>query len=217
MESLYRRMYSPKLIEFFKNPKNVGEMKKPDAKVTEGSLACGDMVTIYLKIDKGTRKITDVKFLSYGCAANIATTSLMTEMVKGETLEEAKKLTFRQLADELGGLPPVKMHCAVLSIDGLRSAIRNYEERHGLVKIPEIDESFIRSKLRRVMNPRIGRDVVSTGMVEEIKVKDGVIEVYIAISEDNEFKDYILEEINERLSNLPNIKEVKVNLKKGRM
>lgn len=130
-------LYSPKLIELFQNPKNVGEIEDADARVTEGSLACGDMITLYLKIDKDSHKIIDIKFRSYGCAANIATCSIMAEEVKGKTIEEAKKFTFKQIADMFGGLPPVKMHCAVLSIDALRSAIRTYEERHGLVQIPK--------------------------------------------------------------------------------
>ena len=212
MSSIYGRMYSQKLLELFKNPKNVGEMPDADSKATEGSLACGDMITIFLKIDKDTHKIKDIKFLSYGCAANIATTSLMTEIAKGKTIEAAKRLTFKEIASALGGLPPVKMHCAVLSIDGLRSAIRAYEEERGLVKIPKIDESFVRSRLRHIMNPRVGRDIVSTGMIKEIKLKEGVVEIKLGLSEDDEFKGYILEEINERLGKLPNIKELKVNL-----
>jgi len=211
VSSIYERMYSPKLMEFFKNPKNVGEMPDADVKATEGSLACGDMITIFLKIEKDTHVITDIKFLSYGCAANIATTSLMTEMVKGKTIEEAKKLTFKEIAKEIGGLPTMKMHCAVLSVDGLQSAIRAYEEKHGLVKIPEVNESFVRSRLRHIMNPRIGRDIVSTGMVKEIRIAEGKIEIDLDISRAGEFENYILEEVNERLKGLPNIKEVKVN------
>ena len=210
ISSIYGRMYSQKLLELFKNPKNVGEMPDADAKATEGSLACGDMITIFLKISKDTHEIRDIKFLSYGCAANIATTSLMTEMVKGKNLEEAKRLTFKEIANALGGLPPVKMHRAVLSIDGLRSAIRAYGEERGLVKVPKIDESFVRSRLRHIMNPRVGRDIVSTGMIKEIKLKEGVVEIKLGLSEDDEFKGYILEEINERLGKLPNIKELKV-------
>jgi NifU-like protein involved in Fe-S cluster formation/metal-sulfur cluster biosynthetic enzyme len=204
-------MYSPKLMELFKNPKNVGEMPDADVKVTEGSLACGDMITIFLKIDKDSHKITDIKFLSYGCAANIATTSLMTEMVKRKSIEEAKKLTFNEVAKEIGGLPTVKMHCAVLSIDGLQSAIRTYEEKHGLVKIPKVDESFVRSRLRHVMNPKLGRDIVSTGMVKEIRIAEGKIEIDLDTSHAGEFENYILEEVNERLKGLPTIKEVKIN------
>lgn len=209
--SFYKHMYSPKLIELFKNPKNVGEMPDADVKVTEGSLACGDMITLFLKVDEKTKRITDIKFLSYGCAANIATTSIMTELVKGKTLEEAKKLTFKEIADALGGLPPVKMHCAVLSIDGLRSAIRKYEEERGLVKVPELDESFIRSRLRRIINPRLGRDIVSTGIVEKIKIEDGKVEIDLNMSEDEEFAEYIKEEIKERLEGLPTVKDLKIN------
>jgi len=206
-------MYSPKLLELFKNPKNVGEMPDADVKVTEGSLACGDMITIFLKIDEKIKRIDDIKFLSYGCAANIATTSMMTELVKGKTLEEAKKITFKEIADALGGLPPVKMHCAVLSIDGLRSAIRKYEEERGLIEVPELDESFIRSRLRHVMNPKIGRDIVSTGMVEEMRILDGKVEIDLCIPKNNEFRNYIVEEIHERLEKLPNVKELKINFK----
>jgi len=213
LSSFYERMYSPKLLELFKNPKNVGEMRDADARVTEGSLACGDMITIFLKIDEQTKRIEDIKFLSYGCAANIATTSMMTEMVKGETIEEAKNLTFKQITDALGGLPPVKMHCAVLSIDGLRSAIRKYEEERGLVEVPELDESFVRSRLRHVMSPKLGRDIVSTGIVEEVKLHEGEVEIDLNISEDDEFKNYIVEAIHERLDKLPNIKGLKLNLR----
>ena len=211
--SIYERMYSPKLLELFKNPKNVGEMPDADVKVTEGSLACGDMITIFLKISKETKIIGDIKFLSYGCAANIATTSMMTEMVKGKTLEEAKKLTFKEIAEEIEGLPPVKMHCAVLSIDGLRSAIRKYEEERGLVEVPELDESFVRSRLRHVINPKIGRDIVSTGILEEIKIQDRKVEMDLNMSEDDEFKNYIVEEMHERLDKLPNIKGLKLNFR----
>jgi len=210
--TFYKRMYSPKLIELFKNPKNVGEIPDADVKVTEGSLACGDMITIFLKVDEKTKRIEDIKFLSYGCAANIATTSIMTEIVKGKTLDEAKEVTFKQIAEALGGLPPVKMHCAVLSIDGLKSAIRKYEEERGLVKVPELDESFVRSRLRRVMNPKTGRDIVSTGIVDDIKTHNGKVEINLNLSDEDEFKEYILEEIHERLDKLPNIKELKITL-----
>jgi len=210
--SFYERVYSPKLLELFRNPKNAGEMPDADVKVTEGSLACGDMITIFLKIDKDRMRIEDIKFLSYGCAANIATTSMMTELVKGKTLEQAKKLTFKQITEALGGLPPVKMHCAVLSIDGLRSAIRKYEEERGLVEVPELDESFIRSRLRHIMNPKTGRDVVSAGIVDQIKVHNGKVEINLKMSEDDEFKNYIIEAIHERLDRLPNIRELEINL-----
>lgn len=202
--------YSEKVVELFKNPKNVGMIDNPDAKATEGSVVCGDMIEIYLKVEEGTHRITDIKFQSYGCAANIATTSVMTELVKGKTIEEAKKLTFKDVMDALGGLPRVKTHCAVLSIDGLRSVIRNYEEKHGLVKAIEVDESFVRSKLRHVMHPMIGRDIVSTGLLRDIRISEGKIEIELTLFKDDTFRDYIIKEINERLQSLPNIKEVKV-------
>jgi NifU-like protein involved in Fe-S cluster formation/metal-sulfur cluster biosynthetic enzyme len=213
VESIYRRVYSDKLLEHFRNPRNIGEMPDADAKATEGSLACGDMVTVFIKVDPETRVITDIKFLSYGCAANIATMSVMTEMVKGMRLEEAKKLTFKDIVDALGGLPPTKMHCAVLSIDGLKSAIRSYELRRGLVKTPELDESLIRSELRHVMNPWLGRDLVSLGMVEAVDVKGGEVSVTLNLAKAGRFRDFILKEVNERLSALPNVKALRVVVK----
>ncbi|MGB9593759.1 MAG: iron-sulfur cluster assembly scaffold protein, partial [Anaerolineae bacterium] len=125
--------YSEKVIEHFKNPRNVGRMEDYDAKATEGSPACGDMVTLYLKVDEETKTIKDIKFESYGCASNIATGSIITELAKGKTLDEARKISWKAAAEELGGLPAVKVHCSVLAVDTLRAAIRNYEEKHGLV------------------------------------------------------------------------------------
>src|SRR5665811_2250262 len=125
--------YNDIVLEHFRNPHNVGSIDNPDGKATEGSPACGDMVSVYLKVDPETKKITDIKFESYGCASNIATGSIITELAKGKTLEEAKKISWKQASDELGGLPAIKAHCSVLAVEGLRSAIRNYEEKHGLV------------------------------------------------------------------------------------
>ena len=126
--------YTEKVMEHFKNPRNVGRIEDADAKAQEGSPACGDMVSVYLKVDKETQSIKDIKFESYGCASNIATGSIITELAKGKTLEEAKSISWKQASDALGGLPPVKTHCSVLAVDGLRAAIENYEERHGLIK-----------------------------------------------------------------------------------
>ena len=121
--------YSEKVMEHFRNPKNVGKMEDADGKGLEGSPACGDMVAVYIKVDPGTKKIKDINFESYGCASNIATGSIITEMAKGKTLEEAKKIHWKQAANELGGLPPVKTHCSVLAVDGLRAAVKDYEEK----------------------------------------------------------------------------------------
>lgn len=117
--------YSPKVLELFRNPKNLGKMEDANAVATAGSLACGDMITVYLKIDE-EEKIVDASFESYGCAANIATASLLTEMIKGKSLREAWGISWKQLSDELGGLPPIKYHCGVLAVGALRRAIRAY-------------------------------------------------------------------------------------------
>ncbi|MGQ4832648.1 MAG: iron-sulfur cluster assembly scaffold protein [Candidatus Asgardarchaeia archaeon] len=196
--------YSEKVIKYFLNPVNVGEIPDADAKATEGSVACGDMVTIWLKVDPKTHKITDIKFKSYGCASNIATASILTEMVKGKTIEEAKKIKFKDVTEALGGLPPIKLHCAVLAVNALRSAIQNYEERHGLVKELKVDDSLIRRRLRKIMHPWYGKDIITLGMVKDFEIKGNTIVVKIAfIKENDPFKSHIIEEIEEKLGSLP--------------
>ncbi|ABV33283.1 MULTISPECIES: iron-sulfur cluster assembly scaffold protein [Pseudothermotoga] len=118
--------YTELVLDHFKNPRNLGKIENADAEATEGSIACGDMMTVYLKVEDD--RITDIKFESYGCAANIATASMMTEVVKGLTLEEAKKLNWKEIVERLGGLPQVKYHCSNLAVDTLRKAIKEYEE-----------------------------------------------------------------------------------------
>lgn len=201
-------MYSKKVIEYFTHPKNVGEIKDADVVTTEGSLACGDMITLYLKIDPKKLLIKDIKFKSYGCAANIATTSIMTEMVKGKTIEEAKKLEFKDITKALGGLPPMKIHCSVLAIDALKSAIRNYEEKHGLAKPEDINESILRSRLRRVMDPSIGKDIVTTGIIQDVKFNDGVVKLLIKLDKNHPFYENIIHEIDERIGYIPGVKKV---------
>lgn len=123
--------YTEKVIEHFKEPHNAGKINDADSVASEGSLACGDMMTIYIKEKDGI--IEDIKFESYGCAANIATASMMTDIVKGKTLEEAQKITWKTIVEELGGLPLVKNHCSKLAVETLRSAIRKLrEEKEGL-------------------------------------------------------------------------------------
>lgn len=114
--------YSDKLIELFKNPKNIGELEDADVTVQEGDPTCGDTIQLSLKFDEGT--IKDVKFLSFGCAANIATGSVLTEKIKGMTMEEAREVTVREVEEEVGGLPKVKMHCAVLAYRALEKALQ---------------------------------------------------------------------------------------------
>ncbi len=120
--------YTKKVKDHFFNPRNVGEIKDADGVGTVGNPSCGDIMTIYIKVKD--EKIEDIKFKTYGCAAAIASTSIATEMVKGKTLEEAEKLTRDDVANELGGLPAIKMHCSNLASDALREAIKNYRKKN---------------------------------------------------------------------------------------
>ncbi len=126
-------MYSAKVIEHFQNPRNVGEIKDADGVGTVGNPSCGDIMSIYIKVENDI--ITDIKFKTFGCGAAIATSSITTEMVKGKTIEEAEKLTRNQVAEALDGLPPIKMHCSNLATDALRAAIENFKaNRNGKQK-----------------------------------------------------------------------------------
>lgn len=118
-------MYSKKVIQHFQHPKNMGAMKNPDVQAEEGNVVCGDIMKIYLKIDKN--KIKDISFETMGCVAAISTSSMVTEMAKGKTLDKAEKISYNDVAKELGQLPPVKMHCADLAVKTLRKAIRKYK------------------------------------------------------------------------------------------
>lgn len=119
--------YSELVLEHFRNPRNLGRIEDADAVAIEGSPACGDMMAIYLKVKDNV--IEDIKFESYGCAANIASASMLTIAVKGKTLEDAEKLTWSDIVKALGGLPPTKKHCSNLAIDTLRKAIKQYREK----------------------------------------------------------------------------------------
>lgn len=117
-------MYSKTLIDHFRNPRNMGRMENPDAVGKGGNPVCGDVMYIYLKIKDN--RIEDIKFETFGCAAAIGTTSMITEMAKGKTLEEAMKITKKDVEEAVGGLPPIKRHCSNLSADVLRKAIEKY-------------------------------------------------------------------------------------------
>ena len=201
--------YSDIVLEHFRHPRNVGKIENPDGKATEGSPACGDMVSVYIKVDPKTNTVADVKFESYGCASNIATGSIITELAKGKTLDEAKNITWQEASEALGGLPKIKAHCSVLAVEGLRSAIQNYEERHGMVKEkkPTTDEA-VRQRLRRVINPLTGLNVVRTNLVKDIRVKDGIVSVLVDLPRDHQFANNIIDEILEKIETLWDVKEV---------
>jgi nitrogen fixation NifU-like protein len=120
-------MYSGKVMEHFKNPHNMGEIPDADGIGSVGNPVCGDMMTIYIKVKDN--RLTDIKFKTFGCGAAIATSSMVTELAKGKTLEEAMKITRGNVADALEGLPPIKMHCSNLAADALHAAIEDYRKK----------------------------------------------------------------------------------------
>jgi nitrogen fixation NifU-like protein len=120
-------MYSEKVMEHFKNPHNMGEIADADGVGTVGNPVCGDLMTIYIKVKDD--RLEDIKFKTFGCGSAIATSSMITDLAKGKTLDEALKITRANVADSLGGLPPVKMHCSNLAADALHAAIEDYRKR----------------------------------------------------------------------------------------
>jgi len=124
--------YSEQVMEHFRNPHNVGEIKDPSGIGHVGNPVCGDIMELYIKVEGDV--IVDAKFKTFGCGAAIATSSMVTELVKGKTVKEALSISNRAVAEALGGLPPVKMHCSVLAEDALKSAIEDYLKKSGKKK-----------------------------------------------------------------------------------
>jgi nitrogen fixation NifU-like protein len=124
--------YSAQVVDHYENPRNVGSFSKDDDDVGTGMVgapACGDVMKLQIKVDKLTGLITDAKFKTYGCGSAIASSSLVTEWVKGKTLDEASELRNSQIAEELA-LPPVKIHCSILAEDAIKAAVNDYKQRH---------------------------------------------------------------------------------------
>lgn len=125
--------YSDKVIDHYRNPRNVGKIDNADAVGLAGSLACGDQLKIYLKIENNI--VTDAKFQTFGCGSAVASSSILTEMIIGKTVDEVKKITNQDIADQLGGLPPEKMHCSVMGYEALEDALKNWDNYQDLDEI----------------------------------------------------------------------------------
>ncbi|MBI5099638.1 MAG: Fe-S cluster assembly protein NifU [Nitrospirae bacterium] len=147
--------YTDKVKETFLHPKNVGEIENPDAVGEVGSIVCGDALKLYLKIDKDTNRIIDAKFQTFGCASAIASSSALTELIKGKTPDEALKVTNNDIAKFLGGLPREKMHCSVMGYEALEAAIANYRGE----KPPEVEAGEIVCQCFGVTDQKIKRVV----------------------------------------------------------
>ncbi len=154
--------YSKKVLELFRDPKNLGRMEDATVQAVAGNPACGDMITFYLKINEAG-VIERATFESYGCAANIATSSILTEMIKGKSLEEAWKISWKMVAEEVGGLPSIKFHCGILAVGALRRAIRLYYKRKGIAPawMPEgltfeEKQALEEEELAEVLSKRVG-------------------------------------------------------------
>jgi NifU-like protein len=158
--------YTDKVKEFFLKPKNVGEVENPDAVGEVGSIVCGDALKLSIRVDKETNRIVDAKFQTFGCASAIASSSALTELVKGKTLEEASKITNQDIAAYLGGLPDEKMHCSVMGMEALEDAISKYR---GVKKVLRPEENII-CKCFDVSEEKIRKTAVENHLqtVEEI-------------------------------------------------
>jgi Fe-S iron-sulfur cluster assembly protein, NifU family len=126
-------LYSEKVMDHFLHPRNVGSIENADGVGEVGNAKCGDIMKIFLKIDKDTQVITDVKFETFGCGSAIASSSMATEMIKGKPLSEALTLSNKAVAEALDGLPAHKMHCSVLAEEAIKAAVKDYYDKNGIV------------------------------------------------------------------------------------
>lgn len=128
--------YTDRVLEHFRNPRNMGEIEDADGRGDVGNPVCGDMMRITIKVDGETEVIEDIKFTTFGCGAAIASSSVLTELIKGKTLKEALQVTNKDVVDELGGLPAIKLHCSVLAEQGIVAALYDYYQKHPEKEIP---------------------------------------------------------------------------------
>jgi NifU-like protein len=158
--------YSEKVRDLFLHPKNVGEIEHPDAVGEVGSIVCGDALKLYLKVDKESNKIIDARFQTFGCASAIASSTALTELIKGKTLDEALKVSNRDIAEYLGGLPREKMHCSVMGREALEDAIANYRGE----KPPEVEEGEIVCQCYGITDNKIRREIRESNLhtVEDV-------------------------------------------------
>ncbi|HPK41576.1 MAG TPA: iron-sulfur cluster assembly scaffold protein [Candidatus Cloacimonadota bacterium] len=205
--------YSQKVLDHFMKPHNIGTMENPSVTATEGSPACGDQVTFYLKINDDSHVIEDISFQSYGCASNIATASIVTDLVKGKTIEEAKDISWKDATNELDGLPPVKMHCSVLAVDTLRLAIKKYELEKGLKEPEPFSKEAIIEELRSIIYPQAGEDIVTLKMVKYVRLDDdGTVVIDLDIPRFDQNRESVVEEVKEHLEKYPEVKDIQVTL-----
>lgn len=204
--------YSQKVLDHFMHPHNVGKLDDANVTATEGSPACGDQVTFFLKINDENHVIEDISFQSYGCASNIATASIVTDMVKGKTIEEAKDVSWKDATDELEGLPPVKIHCSVLAVDTLKAAIKKYELEHGLREPEPFTKETVVEELRSVIYPNVGEDIVTLKMVKYVGLNEGELTIDLDLPKFDEHREEIVSEIKEHLEKYPEIKNMNITL-----
>lgn len=154
-------MYSKQTIDHFRNPHNYGEIKNADGQGEAGNIICGDIMSLYIDVKKnkkGEEVIADVKFRTYGCAAAIATSSVITDLAKGKTIDEALKISKKDIVDTLNGLPPIKIHCSLLAIDALGEAIYQYLLKNKKSIPQELKTKHERiEKGRRIIEERLKR------------------------------------------------------------
>lgn len=153
--------YNPKILELFRNPKNLGKMEDASVSAVAGNPMCGDMITFYLKIDNN-EVIEKASFESYGCAANIATSSIVTEMIKGMKIADAWNISYKSVAEAVGGLPTVKFHCGILAVGALKRAIRKYYTIKGMTPdwlqkepSPEEKQALEEEQLAKMLEKRM--------------------------------------------------------------